>query len=232
MLKEQFKKLVQSGADPDVVDRILTVLAQDPRHRFLVMLRTGTPTWPNRRAEAIQHALSLEKWMEDHEALTTTVPALEALEALAQHPSFPQFASAFQLHVRKEIDRLTIQFARLIAPIYMAWQQADADPLVRLLERDRPVVRRRGRPSRRMGTAVMALITRHLRVRTGRRHTQVVAEVTQVLFPGTFSSKARRSSGWPQEFGAHDHSFIGIEDRARDRLRRFDADVDAILAAL
>jgi hypothetical protein len=231
-LREHYARLVQIGADADFVDRLLTVFAQDPRHRFIVMVRTGNSIWPNRRVEVMRRGLSLEAWLQYHAELEKAVPMLEAFERLFGDPSFCGFPPIFQSHVLQQLLRLNAEFRGLIVPIYEAWQHADADPLVRLLEEDWPAVRGRGRPSRMLGTAFMVLISRHLQSRTGRQHTRVVGEVTQALFPGAFAKKARKPTGWSQELCDQENSLIGIEERVRDRIRRFRYDVDALLSAL
>jgi hypothetical protein len=231
-LKAQYAQLVRCGADPDFVDRVLSLFAQDPRHRFVIMLRTGISSWPNRRAEALLQRLSWQELVQRHEELGQVVPTMEAVERLVSDPSFSNLSAALQAHLLSALYNLHIQFKSLIVPLYEAWQRADADPLVLLLEQDRPAVRRRGRPSRQVGTAVMALISRHLHARTGRSHARVVGEVTHALFPGVFAKKARKPAGWSQAHSAEDHSLTGVEERVGDRLRKFRYDLDALVAAL
>jgi hypothetical protein len=160
------------------------------------------------------------------------VPKIEALRTLSQEPSFATLSPPLQLHVLHDLHELQSEFARLIEPIYEAWQRAEADPLVRLQERDRPPVRSRGRPSSVLATAFMAVMNHHLRLRGSQGHARVVGEVTYALFPRAFMSHPRHPSGWSPADVGPDAPLIGIEDKVRDRLRKFGYAVEEIVAAI
>jgi hypothetical protein len=201
-LKAQYAALVRCGADPDFVDHTLSRLAQDPRHRFIIVFRTGQDVWPNRRAELMGQHLSPEDWLQRHTRMAAMVPGMEALRQLSQEPSFATLSPPLQLHVLHDLHGLQGEFVRLIEPIYESWQRAEADPLVRLQEQDRPPVRRRGRPSSVLATAFMAVMNHHLRLRGSQGHARVVGEVAYALFPRAFTPHPRHPSGWsPADVG-------------------------------
>lgn len=162
-------RLVEVGADPQVVRNVLTIIREPP----LLWLFIPDLVEPSKTLS--------ERWT--------------LLYRLSQHPRFIEYSSALQDAVLRELETLWPQWVEA----HRRWEDAIRGALAGNammgpwldIHTAHQVPRGRGQPSHPDANLFMALMTAHLKARCGRYHYAVVGEVAQALFPGCLDGEAQ-----------------------------------------
>jgi hypothetical protein len=171
--KGQYAKLAQYGADLDFVTHVLYTLVGFPTKR----LHAAVKRWLPRQ--------------EDRQVVRQTRQALAGIECLdgtIAHNGFAALSDALQTAIRSELSGLRTLSDSFDELLVMMGQKVEVtDPLSTLLAHARPGSGERGRPSAKVPTLFMVLLTDHLQERTGHRRYREIGLVTSHLFAGSIS---------------------------------------------
>jgi hypothetical protein len=214
VLKKACRQLLNAGAHPYVLERLITFATEDPMaRRGLAMVHQG-----------------LSRLAHMREQLKTLPRKIMCLQSWIVDPVFADLSPALQDQLRSELDEAQAEYQRLQRQKADASRRADtADPLLTLMDRDASMTStdptmtiaqfipglerskrpRRGRPSWDAAELCMTILSDHLYAHTGVRgkHDEPIGYFAQALFPGSLTPKPK--------------AFQPPERLVRDRRRKF-----------